>query len=255
MQIASEFSDSSSGPADDDVFKVGRGLHIHTGDGNDEIQLSDVKVGRNLILLTGRGDDLISAPAHALTAPITENDGGVTVGGVTVMVTGGGADRVSLANSEFQKLFVLNALRGNDQVLVQDSEFKRTSIFVGGAGTDSLSRTTNTFARTPHVHSFENQGDAIAPTAVNDSETVDEGLAVDIDVAANDSTRTATSPLNTIVITTPPANGTATPNPDGTVTYLHNSSETTSDLFLYTIKDSSGKTSNVATVNITVTPD
>jgi hypothetical protein len=43
-------------------------------------------------------------------------------------------------------------------------------------------------------------------------------------------------------------------NGDGTVTYTHDGSETTSDSFTYTIDDLGGATSNTATVNITVFP-
>jgi len=51
-----------------------------------------------------------------------------------------------------------------------------------------------------------------------------------------------------------PTNGTLVVNPDGTASYTHNGSETISDVFTYTIDDVSGATSNVATVNFTITP-
>jgi hypothetical protein len=43
-------------------------------------------------------------------------------------------------------------------------------------------------------------------------------------------------------------------NPNGTVTYTHDGSETTSDSFTYTIEDLSGAGSNTATVSVTITP-
>ena len=58
----------------------------------------------------------------------------------------------------------------------------------------------------------------------------------------------------TVVVNTAPANGTAVANPDGTITYTHSGSESTGDSFSYTVKDAAGNTSNVATVNVTVSP-
>jgi hypothetical protein len=43
-------------------------------------------------------------------------------------------------------------------------------------------------------------------------------------------------------------------NPDGTVDYTHDGSETLSDSFTYTIRDASGAVSNTATVSLTITP-
>ena len=61
--------------------------------------------------------------------------------------------------------------------------------------------------------------------------------------------------LTSITIVSGPANGTITSiNPDGTVDYTHNGSETLSDSFTYTIRDVSGATSNPIRVDVTVTP-
>ena len=62
--------------------------------------------------------------------------------------------------------------------------------------------------------------------------------------------------MTSIVIVTAPTNGSVVVNVDGTVTYTHDGSETTSDTFEYTIKDNGGTvlTSNTATVNVLVTP-
>ena len=45
-----------------------------------------------------------------------------------------------------------------------------------------------------------------------------------------------------------------TVNTDGNVTYLHNGSNTTTDSFAYTIKDTNGLVSGAATVSVTITP-
>ncbi|MCG8581529.1 MAG: Ig-like domain-containing protein, partial [Bacteroidales bacterium] len=47
-------------------------------------------------------------------------------------------------------------------------------------------------------------------------------------------------------------NGSVTNNNDGTITYTHDGSETTSDSFTYTVNDNDGATSIPATINITI---
>ena len=73
-------------------------------------------------------------------------------------------------------------------------------------------------------------------------------------MALNDNDADDGLDLTSIIVTSGPSNGGVVVNPDGTVDYTHNGSETISDIFTYTIKDLSGAVSNEATVNITVTP-
>ena len=94
-----------------------------------------------------------------------------------------------------------------------------------------------------------------APTAVADADTVAEAGSTAIDLAANDSDVDNALDLTSIVITSAPTNGSLVNHGDGTVTYTHDGSETTSDTFTYTIADASGAPSNVATVTITITPE
>ncbi|GAG50599.1 unnamed protein product, partial [marine sediment metagenome] len=95
------------------------------------------------------------------------------------------------------------------------------------------------------------------PVANNDSATVDEGGTVTVvdtaqtSVLAND-TDSENDPL-TAVLDTNVSNGTLTLNTDGTFSYTHNGSETTSDSFQYHANDGTGD-SNIATVTITVNP-
>ncbi|MCP5059627.1 MAG: BspA family leucine-rich repeat surface protein, partial [bacterium] len=93
-----------------------------------------------------------------------------------------------------------------------------------------------------------------APTAVNDSASVNEGASVVIDLAGNDGDVDDALDLGSIAITSPPSNGTLVDHGDGTFTYTHDGSETVGDSFSYTIDDASGATSNVASVTLTVTP-
>jgi len=100
------------------------------------------------------------------------------------------------------------------------------------------------------------------PTAGNDSFVSDQATAVSgawrLDVAANDSDLEGPLNLNSIVIVTPPAHGSAVPdaaNP-GQVIYTLSDARFISDSFSYTIQDADGAVSNSATVSISITsPD
>jgi len=94
-----------------------------------------------------------------------------------------------------------------------------------------------------------------APIANNDTATVAEGGTLNVaapGVLANDTD--PDSPTLTAVLVTGPAHASSfTLNPNGSYTYIHDGSETTSDSFTYQASDGS-LLSNVATVNITITP-
>ncbi|MEP0984745.1 Ig-like domain-containing protein [Ekhidna sp.] len=92
------------------------------------------------------------------------------------------------------------------------------------------------------------------PFAQDDSTIVDEGGVVQIAVTSNDSDPDGTLDLLSISIVQQPVNGSITNNSDGTIRYIHDDSETTSDSFIYTIDDNNGLTSNQATVIITINP-
>jgi VCBS repeat-containing protein len=94
-----------------------------------------------------------------------------------------------------------------------------------------------------------------SPVAFDDVGTVDEGGTLTVTapgVLSNDSDPDG-DPLtvNTTPIT-PPANGSLTLNGDGSYTYIHDGSQTTSDAFVYEVSDGNGGTAT-ATVNLTVT--
>ncbi|MBT8134634.1 MAG: tandem-95 repeat protein, partial [Gammaproteobacteria bacterium] len=92
------------------------------------------------------------------------------------------------------------------------------------------------------------------PAAADDTIILAEGGSVIIDLAANDVDVDNALALNSIVITGAPVNGSLIVNTDGTVDYTHDGSQTSSDSFTYTIADITGAISNIATVNVTVTP-
>lgn len=82
---------------------------------------------------------------------------------------------------------------------------------------------------------------------------MENGASININLISNDSDDENTFDLNSIVILTTPEYGTLVDYGDGTISYFHNGSETLTDSFTYTISDSDGATSNIVTVNITIT--
>lgn len=96
-----------------------------------------------------------------------------------------------------------------------------------------------------------------APVALDDSILVNEGAT--ITTVTNNATTLTNNDTDvdnvslTATIVTQPTNGSVTLNTNGTFSYTHNGSETTSDSFTY--KSNDGQLdSNIATVTIAVTP-
>ncbi|MGH2532135.1 MAG: Ig-like domain-containing protein, partial [Thermomicrobiales bacterium] len=87
------------------------------------------------------------------------------------------------------------------------------------------------------------------PEAVDDTATTPQDTPVEINVLANDSG----DGIETTDVSEP-ANGAATENPSGTITYTPDAGFTGTDTFTYEITDDDGDT-DTATVTVTVTPD
>lgn len=92
------------------------------------------------------------------------------------------------------------------------------------------------------------------PNANNDVFSVNEGSISVLSLLENDADNFEGLDLSSINLVMNPSLGSVTINTDGTVSYLHNGSEYSSDSFAYTVADQKGKVSNMATVNITVIP-
>ena len=90
------------------------------------------------------------------------------------------------------------------------------------------------------------------PTANNDEAATDKGVAVIIDVLANDTDPETNLNPASVAIVTAPANGTTSVDATGKVTYTPNPGFSGVDTFQYTVADTGGLVSNVATVTIVV---
>jgi CshA-type fibril repeat protein len=91
------------------------------------------------------------------------------------------------------------------------------------------------------------------PSPLNDYASTLVNTPVSIPVLDNDKDING-DPLNLVGISTPPANGTVTINPDGTVTYTPNEGFEGTDTFTYLVEDDKGGIT-VATVTVTVSDE
>jgi uncharacterized repeat protein (TIGR01451 family) len=89
------------------------------------------------------------------------------------------------------------------------------------------------------------------PVAADDSAVTAAGSAVEIDVLANDLDPDGALDPSTLVVTSGPSHGSASPA-SGRITYQPAPGFTGSDSFTYTVADGHGSTSNQATVTVTV---
>jgi len=98
---------------------------------------------------------------------------------------------------------------------------------------------------------------SLAPIANADAASTLHDVMVNIDVAGNDSNVDGLLDYGSVVIsaTTPPANGTAVEQPNGSVNYTPNAGYTGTDIFNYTIANMLGERSGEASVTVTVNPD
>ncbi|RMD97177.1 MAG: tandem-95 repeat protein, partial [Calditrichaeota bacterium] len=93
----------------------------------------------------------------------------------------------------------------------------------------------------------------LPPVAVDDAVSTAEGVAVEIDVLANDTDPDGSLDPTTVAIDSLPANGLAVVDSvTGLVTYSPDSGFVGVDSFTYTVQDDSGAVSNIATVTVTV---
>ncbi len=187
-------------------------------------------------------------------APIANNDSGSVNEGNSVVLNLRNNDRD--AESATNTLIVANLTPANHGSVVNNNDGTVTYTHNGSESTfDSFTYIVSDGALTSTPASVSVTITPVndTPIANNDSGIVNEGNSVLLNLRNNDSD--AESATNTLIITnlTPAMHGTVVNNNDGTVTYIHNGSETSFDSFTYTVSDGE-LTSTPASVSVTITP-
>jgi hypothetical protein len=126
------------------------------------------------------------------------------------------------------------------------------------AGVYSFSYTVKDSAATPLVSNSAAVTVTVsapftAPSAINDAASTRTNTPITINLIANDTAGTNPIAAASVAIASAPLHGTALANGDGTVTYTPTTGFSGADSFSYTVKDSGGASSNVASVALTVT--
>lgn len=99
------------------------------------------------------------------------------------------------------------------------------------------------------------QEENLPPVANNDGVVTDKDTAVIIIDLANDSDPDGTLIPGTVTVIDPPTNGTAVPNPDGTITYTPNPGFVGTDTFVYQVCDNGGLCDTATVSILIVDPD
>ncbi|MBL8821071.1 MAG: tandem-95 repeat protein [Planctomycetia bacterium] len=222
-------------------WNVTKGIAGYLLGGDDQLTISNVDLKREIGLNLGDGNDYLLLDNVHAKKPST-------------IKGGDGDDVIAITDSSFRKELAIYANDGDDQVGIVNTRIGRHSRIDGGRDNDTFTAQGNKWGHNVKLENFQFKSSEILPTAGDDSATLLEGGQVDIDVAANDFSLLGQLDLTSIVIVDEPTNGVVTVNDDGTVTYVHDGSNTTSDSFTYTISNTNGKTSQEATVSITITP-
>lgn len=92
------------------------------------------------------------------------------------------------------------------------------------------------------------------PEAVDDEVETIKGQPIDVPVLDNDVPDNSPLDPESIEIVAAPQNGTAVPQPDGTIRYTPDPDFVGEDTFTYQVKDENGNVTNEATVTVTVVP-
>jgi hypothetical protein len=134
------------------TFGVGGNVSITTGNDPDTIDLTNATIAKNLLIAANDGDDQIT---------ITDSD---VDGNITRISTGGGDDGITLAGSDFKRLFVL-AGDGNNTVDVDDVTAVSVNVTTG-TDDDTVNITNSDFTLASSV-STDAGDDAVTVSGSN----------------------------------------------------------------------------------------
>ena len=245
------------GAGDDTIvlenLRFGNGSCIDGGTGKNTVQETNNRYG---VRFTKLNTDPNAPSDNTNVAPVANNDSATLAVGATTQINVLSNDTDSTGAIDPKTVtIVTQPISGTASVNATTGVITYTHNG-GAARTDSLTYTVkDDKGLTSNVAtvSIAITATPTPPTSVADSFSVIKGASASINLANNDTAGTAAINRNSIVISTQPTNGSVTVGTDGNVTYQHNSSNTTTDSFAYTIKDINGLTSAAASVAVTVT--
>ncbi|MBN4075522.1 DUF4347 domain-containing protein, partial [Gammaproteobacteria bacterium AH-315-E17] len=206
-----------------------------------EVTIGGVLDGANETLTIGGTAFDLSANTGITTVTVGGIDYDISInsGVVDINKTGG----AYMSNAQI--LSVLGDITYENALLGGSTEGERTfDIVVSDGANDSPIATSTINVTNP---------DAVPPSAVDDTATLDEAGSINFNLTAND-TDVGTGILNSSInIISGPAHGALIIVGDGTVTYTHDGGEDTSDTFTYNVTDKVGNVStNTATVTLNI---
>ena len=245
------------GAGDDTIvlenLRFGNGSCIDGGTGKNTVQETNNRYG---VRFTKLNTDPNAPSDNTNVAPVANNDSATLAVSATTQINVLSNDTDSTGAIDPKTVtIVTQPISGTASVNATTGVITYTHNG-GAARTDSLTYTVkDDKGLTSNVAtvSIAITATPTPPTSVADSFSVIKGASASINLANNDTAGTAAINRNSIVISTQPTNGSVTVGTDGNVTYQHNSSNTTTDSFAYTIKDINGLTSAPASVAVTVT--
>ena len=249
-----------------------RGSGVGGGAGDDTLVLENLRFGNGSCIDGGTGNDILQESNNRYGVrstklnidPNTPIITPPTALGDAFSVVRSGSNTVNLANNDTAGTSAINR---NSIVISTQPTNGSVTVNTDGNVTylhNGSNTTSDSFAYTiKDINGLVSAAASVAvtitpattpPTAVADTFSVVRSGSSTVNLANNDTAGTSAINRNSIVISTQPTNGSVTVNTDGNVTYLHNGSNTTSDSFAYTIKDTNGLVSAAATVSVTITP-
>jgi Bacterial Ig domain/SdrD B-like domain/Domain of unknown function DUF11 len=202
--------------------------------------------------LTSTGASTTRTDTTAVTnrPPVAEDDSGATRPGVAISLPLLAND----ADPDQHPLTVQTVTQGANGVVTLRPD--GTVIYLpnpGFTGTDTFTYTISDGNGGTDTATVTIRVDAVSPTAISDSGATEPGTPVTIPVLGNDSDPNQ-GPLTVRGIISPPMNGTAVVNPDGTITYTPNPGFTGTDRLTYEVCDAQGNC-DTAVVLVNVSAD
>ena len=241
-----------SGPANASSFTLNAdGTFTYVHDGSETTSDSFTYKAND-----GSADSNVATVSITITAvndaPVANDDAGTVSEGGTLNGSSVLANDTDAENDALTAILVSGPANASSFTLNPDGTY--TYVHNGGeTSSDSFTYKANDGSADSNVATVTITITAVndAPVANGDSFPINEGGTLNGNVLANDTD--AENDSLTAVLVSGPANASSfILNLDGTFTYVHNGSETTSDSFTYKANDGAAD-SNVATVNISIT--